>query len=157
MARRKQTTIDVRGTAITILSGKQSDFISLTDIARHKDSERTDYIIQNWMRSRNTIEFLGIWEKLNNPDFNPIEFDGIKKQAGLNSFVLTARQWIAKAGATIEQLLVLANIEGMNAEFIYMKLAQGDRLKRLNAIAIRQMQTLTLGEGPLRALQESKR
>ena len=99
MARRKQTTIDVRGTAITILSGKQSDFISLTDIARHKDSERTDYIIQNWMRSRNTIEFLGIWEKLNNPDFNPIEFDGIKKQAGLNSFVLTARQWIAKAGA----------------------------------------------------------
>jgi hypothetical protein len=99
MARRKQTTIDVRGTAITILSRKQSDFISLTDIARHKDSERTDYIIQNWLRSRNTIEFLGIWEKLNNPDFNPIEFDGIRKQAGLNSFVLTARQWIAKAGA----------------------------------------------------------
>jgi hypothetical protein len=59
--------------------------------------------------------------------------------------------------ATIEQLLVLANIEGMNAEFIHMKVAQGDRLKRLNAIAIRQMQTLILGERRLRALQASKR
>lgn len=99
MVKQKQTTIDVRGTDIIILSRKQADFISLTDIARHKDSDRTDYIIQNWMRSRNTIEFLGIWEQLNNPRFNPIEFDGIRKQAGLNSFVLTARQWIAKTSA----------------------------------------------------------
>ena len=69
------------------------DYISLTDIARYKDSERTDYIIQNWLRNRNTIEFLGIWEQLNNPDFNPIEFDGIRRQAGLNSFVLTTKRW----------------------------------------------------------------
>ena len=47
-------------------------------MARHKDSERTDYIIQNWLRNRNTIEFLGIWEQLNNPDFKPIEFDGFR-------------------------------------------------------------------------------
>ena len=84
---------------VSILNEKKTDYISLTDIARYKDSKRTDYIIQNWMRNRNTIEFLGIWEQLYNPDFNPIEFDGIKKQAGLNSFVLTAKRWIETTGA----------------------------------------------------------
>lgn len=85
---------------VTVLSVKEEDFICLTDIAKYKDSERSDYIILNWMRNRNTIEFLGIWEQLNNPAFNPIEFDGIRNQAGLNSFVLTAKQWIEKTGAT---------------------------------------------------------
>ena len=70
--------IDVKGTSVTVISGGIYDYISLTDIARYKDSERTDYIIQNWLRNRNTIEFMGIWEQLNNSDFNPIEFDGIK-------------------------------------------------------------------------------
>ena len=218
-------------------------------------------------RNRNTVEFLGLWEQLNNPDFNPVEFDGVRMQAGLNSFTLTPKQWIEKTGAvgiisktgryggtyahkdiafefaswisvefklyfikefqrlkedennrlslawnlnrtlsklnyrihtdaikdhlippeitpaqaaityaneadvlnvalfgktakqwrdanpnlegnmrdhaTVEQLLVLANIESMNAEFIHMELEQVERLKRLNQIAIRQMQTLT--------------
>ena len=267
MSKPKKNVIEVQGTAITIVSARQDDFISLTDIARHKDSERTDYLIQNWLRNRNTIEFLGVWERLNNPDFNPIEFDGIKKQAVLNSFILTAKRWIeatravglvsstgryggtfahkdiafefaswisvefrlylikefqrlkedenrrlslawnlnrtlsklnyrihtdavkahlipaavtlAQAAityateadllnvalfgntakqwrdanpklegnvrdyASVEQLLVLANMEGMNAEFIHMGLPQGERLKRLNQIAIRQMQVLT--------------
>ena len=267
MSKAKTATIEVQGTVVTVLAGQREDYISLTDIARYKDSERTDYLIQNWMRNRNTIEFLGLWERLNNPGFNPIEFDGIRKQAGLNSFVLTAKRWIdatravglvSKAGryggtfahkdiafefaswisvefklylirefqrlkedesrrlslawnlnrtlsklnyrihtdavkahlippevtpaqaaityaseadllnvalfgqtarqwrdanpklegnvrdhAGIEQLLVLANMEGMNAEFIHMGLAQGERLKRLNQIAIRQMQVLT--------------
>ena len=58
-----------------------------------------NYLIQNWLRNRNTIEFLGIWERLNNPDFNPIEFDGFRKQAGLHSFTLTPRQWIEKTSA----------------------------------------------------------
>ncbi|MDD5056285.1 MAG: KilA-N domain-containing protein [Sideroxydans sp.] len=91
--------IDVKGTSVTVISGGIDDYISLTDIARYKDSERTDYIIQNWLRNRNTIEFMGIWEQLNNPDFNPIEFDGIRRQAGLNSFVLTAKRWIEATGA----------------------------------------------------------
>lgn len=78
---------------------RDEDFISLTDIALHRDAERGDYIIQNWMRNRNTIEFLGIWEQLNNPDFNSIEFDGIRKQAGLNSFSLTPKRWINATGA----------------------------------------------------------
>ena len=230
------------------------------------------------MRNRNTIEFLGLWERLNNPGFNPIEFDGIRKQAGLNSFILTAKRWIdatravgliSKAGryggtyahkdiafefaswisvefrlylikefqrlkedenrrlslawnlnrtlsklnyrihtdavkahlipaivtpaqaaityateadllnvalfghtarqwrdanpklegnvrdyASVEQLLVLANMEGMNAEFIHMGLPQGERLKRLNQIAIRQMQVLTSSN--LKALPGTK-
>ena len=84
---------------VTVQSFKDEDYISLTDVARYKDAERTDYIILNWMRNRNTIEFLGIWEQLNNPLFNPIEFDGIKTQAGLNSFVLTAKHWIEKTRA----------------------------------------------------------
>ncbi len=267
MNKNKKSTIEVKGAAITVLSQKEDDYICITDIARYKNAERTDDLVRNWLRNRNTIEFLGIWEQLNNPDFKPVEFDGIRMQAGLNSFTLTPKQWIGKTGAigiiskagryggtyahkdiafefaswisvefklylikefqrlkddenrrlslawnlnrtlsklnyrihtdaikahlipalvtpaqaaityaneadllnvalfgrtakqwrdanprlegnmrdfaSIEQLLVLANIEGMNAEFIHMGLTQGDRLKRLNEIAIRQMKTLT--------------
>jgi hypothetical protein len=267
--KRKSTsaTIDVRGTEIRVVRHQDEDYISLTDIAKSKNADHPDDLIRNWLRNRNTLELLGIWEQLHNPGFNPVEFDGIKKQAGLNSFTLTPKQWIqktaatgivSKAGryggtyahtdiafefaswvsvefklylikefqrlkedenrrlslawnlnrtlakinyqlhtnaiqthlipvevtpkqasityaneadllnvalfgqtarewrdanpdkdgnmrdhATLEQLLVLANIENMNAEFIHMALPQGERLKRLNAIAIRQMQTLT--------------
>ena len=266
MHKTSKTTLEVQGTAITVLNQASDEFISLTDIAKHKEPDRSDHVIQNWMRNRNTIEFLGIWERLHNINFKPLEFEGFKNKAGLNSFVLTPRQWIdatnasgliSKSGryggtyahkdiafefaswisvefklylikefqrlkedenrrlslawnlnrtlsklnyrihtdaikehlipaavtssqsaityaseadilnvalfgqtarqwrdanpnlegnmrdyATIEQLLVLANIEGMNAELIHMELSQGDRLKRLNAIAIRQMQVL---------------
>jgi hypothetical protein len=267
MSKTRKSSIEVQGTAITVLTQAASDYISLTDIAKHKEPNRSDHVIQNWMRNRNTIEFLGVWERLNNAIFKPLEFEGFKNKAGLNSFVLTPRQWIdathaiglvSKSGryggtyahkdiafefaswisvefklylilefqrlkedenrrlslawnlnrtlsklnyrihtdaikehlipavvttaqatityaseadvlnvalfgktakqwrdantklegnmreyATIEQLLVLANIESMNAEFIHMRLSQGDRLKRLNEIAIRQMQVLT--------------
>ncbi len=95
----KNRTINVKGSEIAVSRKEQEDYISLTDIARYRDAERTDYIIQNWLRNRNTIEFLGIWEQLNNPDFKPIEFDGFRKQAGLNSFVLTAKRWIEQTGA----------------------------------------------------------
>ena len=259
--------LDVKGTTIAVVSQKGDDYICVTDIARYKDDERTDYIIQNWLRNRNTIEFLGIWEQLNNPDFNPIEFDGIRNQAGLNSFILTAKRWIESTGAigliskpgryggtyahkdiafefaswvsvefklylikefqrlkedenrrlslawdlnrtlsklnyrihtdavkanlipavvsaaqaastyaseadllnvalfgktakqwrdanptvegnmrdsaSVQQLLVLANIESLNAEFIQMGLSEGERLQKLNAVAIRQMRLLT--------------
>jgi hypothetical protein len=267
MRKTSKATIEVQGTAVTVLSQASDDYISLTDIAKHKEPNRSDHVIQNWMRNRNTIEFLGVWERLHNIDFKPLEFEGFKDRAGLNSFVLTPRQWIdathaiglvSKSGryggtyahkdiafefaswisvefklylikefqrlkedenrrlslawdlnrtlsklnyhihtdaikehlipaavtpaqaaityaneadilnvalfgqtakqwrdanpnlkgnmreyATVEQLLVLANIEGMNAELIHMGLSQGERLKRLNAIAIRQMQVLT--------------
>ena len=69
----------------------RKDFVSLTDIARYRDTERSDYILQNWMRNRSTIEFIGLWELFNNPDFNSIEFDGIKNMSGSNSFSLTPK------------------------------------------------------------------
>ena len=86
--------IEVKGMSITVVSGSVDDYISLTDIARYKDSDHTDDIIRNWLRNRNTLEFLGIWEQLNNPAFNPVEFDGIRMQSGLNSFTLTPKRWI---------------------------------------------------------------
>jgi hypothetical protein len=100
MSKDKKSTINVQGTAVTILSQREDDFISLTDIARHRDVERTDYIIQNWLRNRSTVEYLGLWEQLNNPGFNSIEFDGFRFQAGLNSFALTPKRWIEATQAT---------------------------------------------------------
>ncbi len=91
--------IKVLNEEITVQTRNEVDYISLTDIARYKDAERTDDLIRNWLRNRNTIEFLGIWEQLNNPDFKPVEFDGFKKLAGLNSFTLTPKQWIEKTKA----------------------------------------------------------
>ena len=91
--------IEVLSREVRITGVEGHDYVCLTDIARYKDPERTDYLIFNWLRNRNTIEFLGIWEQINNPGFNPIEFDGIRKQAGLNSFILTAKQWIERTGA----------------------------------------------------------
>jgi len=93
---KKNKKIDVKGLEVTIVAQDKSDFISLTDIARYKDASRTDYIIQNWLRTRNTIEFLEIWERLNIPDFNPIEFEGFRNSADLNSCVFTSKQWINK-------------------------------------------------------------
>lgn len=91
--------IDVKGTSVAVISGGTDDDISLADIARDKNSDHTDDLIQNWLRNRNTLEFPGIREQLNNSGFNPVEFDGIRNQAGLNSFALTAKRWMEGAGA----------------------------------------------------------
>ncbi|MHB1277859.1 MAG: KilA-N domain-containing protein [Bacteroidia bacterium] len=95
----KNRKIEVRGTEITVYQGELNDYISLTDIARHKDGSHTDDLIKNWLRNRNTIELLGFWEQLYNPNFKPVEFDGFRKQAGLNSFVLTPKRWIEATNA----------------------------------------------------------
>ena len=95
----KTQKIEVLDREISLQTRNKEDYICITDIARYKEPGRTDHIIQNWMRNRNTIEFLGIWEQLNNPDFKPLEFEGFKIKAGLNSFVLTPRQWIDGTGA----------------------------------------------------------
>ncbi len=265
MSKPKKSIIEVQGTAITILSREHGDYISLTDMVRN--FEGGGALIEQWLKNKDTVLFLGVWEQIHNADFNSLEFEGIRNEAGRNSFFLSAKKWIeltggegliASAGryggtyahqdiafefgswlspefklylikefqrlkedesrrlslawnlnrtlsklnyrihtdaikahlippevtpaqaaityateadvlnvalfgqtakqwrdanpklegnireyATVEQLLVLANIEGMNAEFIHMRLPQGERLKRLNQIAIRQMQTLT--------------
>ncbi len=95
----KKQKIEVKGTEISIFTTEAEDFISLTDIARFRDPERSDYILQNWMRNRSTIEFMGLWEQFHNPGFNSIEFDGIKNMAGSNSFSLTPKRWIEATNA----------------------------------------------------------
>ena len=93
------TEIIVKENKVGILRVGNVNYISLTDLARYKDKERTDYIIQNWMRTTNTILFLGTWEYLNNPNFNSIEFDGFKNESGTNSFVMTPKKWITATNA----------------------------------------------------------
>ncbi len=265
MSKARVTTIQVQGTPITIQSKEHGDYISLTDMVRNFDGGGA--LIEQWLRNKDTVLFLGIWEQIHNPDFNSLGFEGIRNEAGRNSFFLSVKKWIeatraqglvAAAGryggtfahqdlafefgswlspefklylikefqrlkedenhrlslawnlnrtlaklnyrihtdaikthlvpatitpaqaamtyaheadllnvalfgltakqwrdanptlegnlrefASVEQLLVLANLEGMNAELIRMGLAQGERLKRLNEIAIRQIQVLT--------------
>lgn len=277
MSKPKKTVIEVQGAAIGVLNQNSQDYICLTDMAKKFGD---DVLIYSWMRNRNTLEFIGVWEQIHNPDFKGLEFETFRNQAGLNSFSLTPRKWIeatnaigfqSRAGrygggtyahqdiafefgpwlspefklylikefqrlkddeshrlslawnlnrtlsklnyrihtdavqahlippevtpaqeaityateadllnvalfgrtarqwrdanpklegnvrdyASVEQLLVLANMEGMNAEFIHMGLAQGERLKRLNQIAIRQMRVLTSSN--LKALPGAKK
>ena len=91
--------IKVLETDVSVYTREHEDYICLTDIARYKNADGTDDLIRNWLRNRNTIEFLGIWEQLHNPGFKPVEFDGFRKSAGLNSFTLTPKQWIERTRA----------------------------------------------------------
>ena len=263
----KIKTIQVKGNQVSFISSSGEDFISLTDVARYRNPKEPKDVIKNWMRNRSTIEFLGLWEKINNPDFKGVEFDSLLYEAGSNSFTLSPTRWIkltkaigiiSKTGrgggtyaqkdiafefaswissefklylikefqrlkegenerlslewnlhrtlakvnyrihtdaikeniippkltkkqqqiiyaseadvlnmamfgvtakewrgqnpdhkgnirdySTIEQLLVLANLESMNSEFIRMGMKQTERLQKLNRIAIQQMKSLT--------------
>ena len=77
----------------------ENEFISLTDIAKYRNEDDPRFVIQNWMRNRNTIEFLGVWEELHNPDFNRVQFEAVKNEAGLNRFVMTPTKWITQMNA----------------------------------------------------------
>jgi hypothetical protein len=112
----KKTSIEVQGTAIAIVSRDEGDYISLTDMVRN--FEGGGALIEQWLKNKDTVLFLGVWEKLHNPDFNSLEFEGIRNEAGRNSFFLSAKK-------------------------IHMSPPQSERLSRLNQIAIRQMLTLT--------------
>ncbi len=92
-------TIHAKGFEISIYTADfKNEYISLTDIAKYKSDEPND-VIRNWLRSKDTIEFLGLWEQLNNSNFKPVEFDGFRKQAGLNAFTLSPQKWIENTGA----------------------------------------------------------
>jgi hypothetical protein len=91
MTKERRTHIHVLGQDIAILSQKEEDFVCLTDMAKKFGG---DDLIYSWMRNRNTLEFLGIWEQMNNPDFKGGEFETFKKEAGLNSFHLTPKKWV---------------------------------------------------------------
>ena len=96
---KKKDTIEANGFAIQIYTEDfQNDYISLTDIARYKTDEPF-IVINNWLRSKDNIQFLGLWESMNNPDFKPIEFDRFKNEAGSNAFTLSPQKWIEKTNA----------------------------------------------------------
>ena len=114
-------TIHAKGIDISIYTNDfQNEFISITDIARYKNDDPSA-VIQNWMRNRDVIEFLGLWESLHNPDFKPLEFEGFRNQAGANAFTM---------------------MESYNAVLIEEGISMSDRLKKLRDLAIRQMKTL---------------
>jgi hypothetical protein len=92
-------SITVNNLEVTVFQKEISDYISLTDIARAKNAEFPADVVKNWMRNRSTIEFLGLWEKINNPNFKLVEFDSFRSQAGLNSFVLSPQKWIENTEA----------------------------------------------------------
>jgi hypothetical protein len=96
---KKNTEITVLSETVRLQRIAQEDFISLTDIAKFKNADDPRFVIQNWMRTRSSIEFLGIWEILYNPIFNRVEFDTVKNQSGSNAFVMTPSKWIELTGA----------------------------------------------------------
>ena len=99
MSNMKKETIEAKGVSIQVYTEDfKNDYISLTDIAKYKSDEPND-VIRNWLRSKDTIEFLGLWEIINNPNFKPVEFDGFKKEAGSNAFTLSPQRWIEKTNA----------------------------------------------------------
>lgn len=98
LERTTMVKINANGKEITLLANN-TDYVSLTDIAKYLDPDNPRFIIQNWMRNRNTIEFLGAWESINNPNFNRLEFDTVRNASGTNAFVLTPQRWIAETNA----------------------------------------------------------
>lgn len=91
----KKETIHAKGLEIGIYTDDfQNEYISLTDIAKYRNNDDPRFVIQNWMRNRNTIEYLGVWELLHNPDFNRVQFEAVKNESGMNRFVMTPTKWI---------------------------------------------------------------
>ena len=97
MSKSKTSRIEVQGTSIGILTKPAGDYISLTDMVRNFDGAGA--LIEQWLKNKDTVLFLGVWERINNPDFNSLEFEGIKNEAGRNSFYLSAKKWIELTGA----------------------------------------------------------
>ncbi|KMT47298.1 DNA-binding protein [Fannyhessea vaginae] len=100
MSKIKKDQISAKGFDIEVYTEDfKNDYISLTDMAKYKNTDDPRFIIQNWMRNRNTLEFIGLWEALNNPNFNRVQFDTFRNEAGLNRFTMTPSKWIESTGA----------------------------------------------------------
>jgi len=98
MSKKKQK-IEIKGSEITVVKSGKEDYISITDIAKHKNAEATGLVISHWMSTRYTIEFMGLWEKMHNPNFNVTEFRNIKNESGSNGFILSSKNWINSTNA----------------------------------------------------------
>ena len=100
MSKIKKEKISAKGFDIEVYTEDfKNDYISLTDIAKYKNTDDPRFVIQNWMRNRNTLEFIGLWEVLNNPNFNRVQFDTFRSEAGLNRFTMTPGKWIESTDA----------------------------------------------------------
>ena len=100
MSKVKKDKIETQGFSIEVYTEDyMNDYISLTDIAKYKNEDDPRFVIQNWMRNRNTLEFIGLWEILNNENFNRVQFDTFKMEAGLNRFTMTPQKWIESTKA----------------------------------------------------------
>lgn len=100
MSKINKEQISAKGFSIQVYTEDfKNDYISLTDIAKYKNTDDPRFVIQNWMRNRNTLEFIGLWEALNNPNFNRVQFDTFRNEAGLNRFTMTPSKWIESTGA----------------------------------------------------------
>ena len=95
----KKNEIIVKDVTIRTININGVDYICISDVARQKNAIDPNGVIGNWMRNRNTIEYLGLWETLHNPNFNPLEFEGFRKEAGLNAFTLSPTRWIEATNA----------------------------------------------------------
>lgn len=95
----KKRTIQIKGSDVVIYRQQSDDYISLTDMARYKNAEATGLVISHWLSTRFAVDFLGIWEQINNPNFNITEFSNIRLDAGTNGFVLTSKQWIERTNS----------------------------------------------------------
>ena len=168
------TKLTVQDTVINLINVNGNDYICLTDMLRAKDG---DFFITDWLRNRNTLEYIGIWENVYNPNFNYGEFAIIKSQAGLNSFKISVKEFVAKTNAislqakagryggtnptlkgnirdyaSINELICLSNMENINAVLIEQGLSEEERLVRLNQIAIHQMSVLESEDSSTRKL-----
>ncbi|MDK7721703.1 KilA-N domain-containing protein [Peptoniphilus lacrimalis] len=100
MSKINKQQISAKGFSIQVYTEDfKNDYISLTDIAKYKNTDDPRFVIQNWMRNRNTLEFMGLWEILNNPNFNRVQFDTFRNEAGLNRFTMTPQKWIDSTNA----------------------------------------------------------
>ncbi len=148
----KNKKINVQGKEITIILDNGKEFISLTDMLKAKDG---DFFISDWLRNRNTVEYLGIWESIYNPIFNYGEFAIIKSQAGLNSYKISVKDWVEKTnaiglkatagrygGTYAHPDIALSNMESINALLIQQGVPQNERLMQLNKVAVTQMNSL---------------
>ena len=127
---KKTSELDIKGTVVRVVKINGVDFVCLTDMAKLR-SEDPSFTINHWMRNRKTIEYLGLWETLYNPNFKPTEFEGFRNEGNHRDY------------ATINQLICISNMENINAVMINDGIPQPQRLKKLNEIAIQQMRILS--------------
>ena len=125
-AMKKTGELDIRGTLVRVVKLNGEDYVSLTDMAKLK-SEDAQQTISNWMRNRMTLEYLGLWEELYNPDFKPLGFEGFRKEVGLNHFTMSPSKWIDGVNA----IGIVAYMENINAVMINDGIPQPQRLKKL--------------------------